>query len=87
MDISIALNAKLRGWYNYYGAFRKSAMEPIFHMVNNILLNWARSKYKKFKNSLRKAFDWMCRMVKEYKELFIHWQLGVVFIGLTTRAV
>ena len=86
-DISEALNARLRGWYNYYGAYYRSAMESIFHVVNGILLSWVRNKYKKFRGSLKKAFDWLSRMEKEKPKLFIHWELGIVFKGLTTRAV
>jgi hypothetical protein len=45
------LNPFIRGWVNYYGKFRKSAMNPVFHLLCKRLIRWARKRYKRYKFS------------------------------------
>ena len=42
VGIAKILNPMIRGWINYYGKFRKSMLHPVFKLLNNRLVRWAR---------------------------------------------
>jgi RNA-directed DNA polymerase len=86
-DISHIFNPKLRGWYQYYGRFRKSAFYRTFAMFQNILLRWARKKYKRLKKSWVRAAELLKRMAEQKPNLFIHWSNGWIKNGWMIRAV
>jgi len=66
----------IRGWINYYGKFRLSAMNPVFQQLRKRLVRWARKRYKRYKTSVNRAYEWLARVRKQYPSLFYHWQLG-----------
>jgi hypothetical protein len=76
-DIAILLEAKLRGWINYYGKFRLSEMRRVFRMLNFRLARWIRNKYRRFR---KKHWFFSYKQLKQYSVnypyLFIHWQYG-----------
>jgi RNA-directed DNA polymerase len=76
-DIAEAINPILRGWINYYCAFYKSALYPVFNRFNLTLIRWVKTKYKKL-HGYRKARNWLGQKAKEQPNLFAHWQvLGI----------
>lgn len=75
-SIAKTFNPKLRGWLNYYGKFRKYALNRIFGLFNWRLIKWAVKKYKCFKGSMRKAGDWIRQLGKEFSYIFVHWEHG-----------
>ena len=70
------LEPYIRGWVNYYGKFRLSALNPIFQLLRKRLVRWARKRYKRYKTSLVKAYDWLTRIRKQFPNLFYQWRLG-----------
>lgn len=80
------INSTVRGWTNYYGRYRPSALFPIFRQLVNMQLKWARRKYKKLR-SYRKARKWLTRIAKRERKLFVHWQWYYRMGGGITRAV
>lgn len=70
------LDPFIRGWVNYYGKFRLSAMNPIFQLLRKRLVRWARKRYKRYKTSLNRAYDWLERIKKQFPYLFYQWRLG-----------
>jgi group II intron reverse transcriptase/maturase len=70
------LEPYIRGWVNYYGRFRLSAMNPIFQLLRQRLVRWARQRYKRYKTSLNKAYDWLSRIKEQFPNLFYQWRLG-----------
>jgi len=44
----------IRGWFNYYGAYYKSALFSTFNYFNQVLVKVMVRKYKRFKGSKRK---------------------------------
>ena len=44
-DFARWINPIVRGWMNYYGAFRRSALYPLLTRINAYLLRWLRKKY------------------------------------------
>lgn len=77
-DLSKILDPIIRGWINYYGAFRKSALYTTLKHINKALQKWARKKYKRMARSKDRARKWLEQKAKERPELFKHWQMGVI---------
>jgi RNA-directed DNA polymerase len=75
-ELAQMVNPVLRGWINYYGHFRKSALYRTFQHLNNILARWASRKYKRLRGHKRRAFLWMQGIVRRQPRLFAHWQLS-----------
>ncbi|WMJ75372.1 group II intron reverse transcriptase/maturase [Cytophagaceae bacterium ABcell3] len=70
------LNPFIRGWVNYYGKYRKSALHPVFRILSQRIVRWARKRYKRYKTSLKKAYNWLEQIREQFPNLFYHWQLG-----------
>jgi RNA-directed DNA polymerase len=45
--IAALLNPMLQGWRQYYGRYRSTDLNPLYHYVNLMLVKWARRKYKR----------------------------------------
>ena len=75
-DLAQFLNPRIRGWLNYYGKFRRTALVGICEMVNGILVKWAKNRFRKLKRSWRRAFEFMAYEAKRNAKLFAHWELG-----------
>jgi len=73
------LNSKLRGWINYYGAYLKSEMNPIFSKLNMRLVKWMRNTHKRYGRGWYKAYYALKRLFKREPHLFVHWQHGFTF--------
>jgi group II intron reverse transcriptase/maturase len=70
------LGPYIRGWINYYGKFRISALKPVFQLLRQYLVKWVRKRYKRYKTSLNKAYDWLKRIKEQFPYLFYQWKLG-----------
>ena len=70
------LEPLIRGWVNYYGRFRLSALNPIFQLLRRRLVMWVRKRYKRYKTSINKAYNWLKRVREQFPGLFYHWRLG-----------
>ncbi len=76
VGIAHHLNPKLRGWIRYYGKFRGYSLSKVFYILRIKLVRWVRSRYKRYRNNLTKAYKWLDRVRKQYPNLFYHWQVG-----------
>jgi len=76
VGIAQKLNPMIRGWVHYYGKFRGSELSKVFQLLRNRLVRWARKRYKRYRTSLNRAFQWLDRVRKQYPYLFYHWQVG-----------
>jgi len=74
VGIAQKLNPMIRGWINYYGKFRISMLHKVFRLLNQRLVRWARKRYKRYKTSLKRGFQWLKRVQVQYPTLFHHWQ-------------
>ncbi len=75
-DLAKVLNPKIRGWINYYGKIRRNSLKPIFYYLHHRMIKWILKKYKRFKNSRKRAVKWLRRITNDYPNLFYHWTLG-----------
>lgn len=77
-ELADSINPMLRGWLNYYGKYNRSSMYRVWRGVNNMLLSWAKKKYKSLKKSRTKAGKLLERIHKEQPGLFVHWREGML---------
>jgi RNA-directed DNA polymerase len=75
-DLAKELNPRIRGWLNYYGFVRPSAMHGLCRMLQGALINWARRKYKGLRRNYLAAADLLLKIRKENRVLFVHWEPG-----------
>ena len=68
------LNAKIRGWYNYYGAFMREETLDVFTYINDKLVKWIKNVYKRRK---KKAYRKLREIQANQPDLFYHWTLGI----------
>jgi RNA-directed DNA polymerase len=72
--IAQALNAKVRGWLNYYTRYNKGEIRWIMHGINMRLTKWVRQKFKV--TSKYKSVSMLRRKQQLCPKLFAHWQAG-----------
>ena len=77
MDFSRMFNPIVRGWMNYYGSFRRSALYPVWDQLNCSLKRWAMRKHKKLRGRMWGAAHWLGRIARREPGLFAHWQTGL----------
>lgn len=71
------LNAKIRGWINYYSKFRKSELRKLFRVVNLRLAKWVRNKYRRFRRRhWYNAYKFLQEIAISYPIMFEHWKCG-----------
>jgi len=70
------LEPYIRGWINYYGKFRRSMLNPIFQLLRRRIVQWVRRRYKRYKTSLNRAYEWLKRIRIQFPTLFYQWRLG-----------
>lgn len=70
------LEPYIRGWINYYGKFRISMLNPVFQLLRRHLVQWVRKRYKRYKTSINRAYDWLKRIRIQFPTLFYQWRLG-----------
>lgn len=78
-------NPVVRGWFNYYGCYRRSALGVISRQLDLRLAKWAEWKYKKLKGHTGRAIRWIRDIKKRNPNLFAHWQMFPTS-GRTVRA-
>jgi RNA-directed DNA polymerase len=80
-DLAAWINPIVRGWIEYYGRFRPSALYPLLQRINTYLMRWARAKYKRLR-SYKRFKVWWFRLIEREPTLFAHWKLVRTFAGL-----
>ena len=73
-DLARLYNPVIQGWWNYYGAFYKTAMHRIFQHIDRTLERWARRKFKALHGRRRRSAEWLQKMQRATPLLFRHWQ-------------
>jgi len=76
-DLAKLTDPYVRGWMNYYGQFYRSKCVLVLRHLNDMLVQWAMRKYKRFRRRERAAVHWLGRIAHRNSGLFALWQLGV----------
>lgn len=71
-SIADQLNAKLRGWINYYGLYSKRSLRIALLKVEERLVKWLKKKHKA---GTRKARAKLKVIRRENPKLFYHWKI------------
>jgi RNA-directed DNA polymerase len=74
-ELAQQYNPTIRGWWNYYGAFYRTAMHKLFGYIDRKLEQWARRKYKTLTRHKRRSVEWLGKMKEVFPQLFIHWSI------------
>ena len=74
-DLAFMFNRRIQGWINYYGRYYRSALYPVFKVLERRLVKWAMRKYKRLRGHQRKASQWLQRIARKQSWLFAHWRL------------
>jgi hypothetical protein len=69
------INAQVRGWINYYGAFYRSELYFLALRINQHLVRWAMQKFKRLRREPLKAWAWVNAARQQNPRLFAHWHL------------
>jgi group II intron reverse transcriptase/maturase len=72
-QIAAWVNPTLRGWINYYGAYFRSALQPVMDHLDQHLMRWAMRKYKTLKRRRWNAHRWVRRVAWRQPDLLAHW--------------
>lgn len=73
--LAAGINARVRGWISYYGAFYRSRLHFLAMRIDEHLVRWAMQKYKRLRGKRRKAYAWLHAAHRRQPWLFAHWQL------------
>jgi RNA-directed DNA polymerase len=71
-EIARQINPVVRGWMQYYGAFYRSALDPVLQRINAYLMRWIRDKFKRLRPMKKATAAWQ-RITSQYPRLFAHW--------------
>ena len=85
-NIARAINAQVRGWINYYGAFYRSELYSIAQRIDQHLVRWAMRKFKRLKGKRQRAWNWLVAARQQHPRLFVHWHLLPVTPSRPARA-
>ncbi len=75
-DLAAMINPVTRGWINYFGAFRRSALYPVFHSIDKYLVRWLQRKYKRLTGRPGRAWRTLAAIKRRRPALFAHWTIG-----------
>lgn len=75
-DIAKVLNAKLRGWINYYGKYSKRSLRKVLMKIDEKLIKWLSKKHKM---GYRKSLEKLKLLKREQPKLFYHWATGYCY--------
>ena len=77
-EIADQYNPVIRGWLNYYGKYGRIILKKVIEHINYHLVLWIKRKYRKYKRKTLRAVEFLERIAKNNKELFAHWNIGIV---------
>ena len=76
VGVALYLEPFIRGWINYYGKFRITELNPVFLLLRQRIVWWARKRYKRYKTNMNKAYRWLDKVKKQFPNLFYQWRYG-----------
>jgi hypothetical protein len=75
-SIAREINPVVRGWINYYGNYGRWELRFSLQQIDEYLIRWAKSKYKRLRGRQIKAAKAVRQMSQKRPFLFAHWKAG-----------
>jgi len=75
-SIAQEINPVVRGWINYYGKYGRWELRFSLQQIDEYLIRWAKSKYKRLRGRQIKAAKRVKLMSQKWPFLFAHWKAG-----------
>jgi RNA-directed DNA polymerase len=72
-DVAKELNPVLRGFIQYYGRYGAAEMRKLYHYVEDLLIRWAKRKFRRRHLSTTAAAGIIYSIRKSNPRLFAHW--------------
>lgn len=72
-EIANEINSQMRGVIVYFGRINSMGLHKLIRSLHLRLAKWALNKYKRFKGSYGRAFDWLREIRRCYPQMFYHW--------------
>ena len=69
------VNAQVRGWINYYGAFYRSELSFLAKRIDEHIVRWAMQKFKRLRKRPQSAWAELVAARQRQPLLFAHWHL------------
>ena len=69
------VNAQVRGWINYYGAFYRSELSFLANRIDEHIVRWAMQKFKRLRKRPQSAWAELVAARQRQPLLFAHWHL------------
>ncbi len=76
-ELAQRINPQVQGWINYYGVFYRSKLIQSLLLLNEHLVRWARSKYKRLRYRKGKPWKFLADVAARDPDLFAHWSHGL----------
>lgn len=80
-DLAQQYNPTIRGWWQYYGAYYRTAMRELSQYMDRKLEQWARRKYKTLLKRKQRSAEWLGKMKEVSPQMFYHWLIGGGTVG------
>jgi RNA-directed DNA polymerase len=72
-SIAQQINPQMRGIIRYYGQVNLHSLNSLMRIFHRRLCKWVLNKYKRFKGSITKGYQWIRKIKRDYPTLFYHW--------------
>lgn len=86
-ELAKLYNPQIRGWMNYFSHFYRSSLHRLYDHIDQKLVRWAQSKYRKLVGKQAEARRWLKKVVSRQPRLFVHWLAHVKVTVRTMGAV
>jgi RNA-directed DNA polymerase len=73
--IATIINPQMRGIIRYYGKYKVWGLNKLMRHFHFRLAKWVLNKYKGFKGSYGKAYNWIREIRVSYPTMFYHWTI------------
>lgn len=77
-ELAEVINIIVVGWINHYGRFYPSWLQRSLKLINQYLVRWAMKKYKRLRQSPKRARRLISQIAKRDPNLFAHWRFGAL---------
>jgi group II intron reverse transcriptase/maturase len=72
-EIATMVEPQMRGIIRYYGKFNRWKLQRVMWYFQRHLVKWALNRYKRFKRSHDRAYQWLKQIKQQYPNMFYHW--------------